>query len=82
MRRISMEVGKAVEQLWPGKSLSCTPSVPYPDGFFFFFHIYVAFQHTISFTYFIVCLSWLEWQLLEGWNLCHFCSLVYAKNLE
>lgn len=32
-----MEVGKAVEQLWPGKSLSCTPSVPYPDGFFFFF---------------------------------------------
>lgn len=30
-----MEVGKAVEQLWPGKSLSCISNVPYPDGLFF-----------------------------------------------
>lgn len=46
-----MEVGKAVEQLWPGKSLSCISNVPYPDGLFFlslfFFYVNVAFQHTI-----------------------------------
>lgn len=52
-----MEVGKAVEQLWPGKSLSCTPNVPYPDGFVFFFFSYLCCLPTYYNIYLFYCLS-------------------------
>lgn len=55
-----MEVGKAVEQLWPGKSLSCISNVPYPDGLFFLSLFFFSCQCRLP-NYYIIylfyCLS-------------------------